>query len=158
MSLLLRVADLNSVIVPPVEDASPTEVIWPGSKERVRHLQPYRSRRVPIAPEYSTEDIFDPVDSDHIAQPVPRATPSLPKQDYAGATSREIASAAIIEAQRRLSEDIAAKAASDEQARQVAFADAKAALAEAARQAELTAMAVRRAQDEDALIALLLAM
>ena len=108
--------------------------------------------------QYRTEDSSAPAEVEPSAKAAAAPAKAAPvAKGYDGPSAKEIATAALLEASRRLSEDLAAKVAAEEQAR-VEAATAQIALEYAQQQAEIAAQAVRRTQDEEALLALLLAM
>lgn len=140
---------------PPAEEAPG----WAIGKKRHRVIVHGRGEREEYSTKYGTEKSADPEPIEPVAKAAaePVRAVSAPS-GYDGPSAKEIATAALLEASRRLSEDLAAQAQQEEQARIEAIASARLALVEAQRQAELTAEAARRFDDEEALIALLLAM
>lgn len=142
MSLLLAVAGAT---VPPV---TPEEPAGGGAVIMRRRIVVHGRRK------QREGDLDEAIDD--IAEAV-KPEPAIEPRQYVGPSAKEIATAALLEASRRLSQDLAAKAAAEEQAR-VEAATAQIALEYAQQQAEIAAQAVRRTQDEEALIALLLAM
>ena len=146
MSLLLAVAGASA----PVEEAPG----WAVVKRRRRVIVHGRGD----GSQYRTEDSSAPAEVEPAAKAVAAPAKAAPvAKGYDGPSAKEIATAALLEASRRLSEDLAAKAAAEEQAR-VEAATAQIALEYAQQQAGIAAQAVRRTQDEEALLALLLAM
>lgn len=131
---------------------------WAISKKRRRIIVHGRGELSDYSTKYGTEASTEAPAPEPLAKPVAKPAKAVAAPSgYDGPSAKEIATAALLEASRRLSEDLAAQARREEQA-SIEAASAQMALVEARMQAELAAQAVRRAQDEEALIALLLAM